>query len=117
MCDNEPECADGSDESEELCQNTGKCGGMFSSSNGLLTSPSYPMNYPNNKECIYTLSGPTDMIFNLTFVMFDLYDRHYFDFLEIRDGGSNDSELIGKFTYETYVPSSVQTSRNQVWLR
>ena len=44
VCDKDADCADGSDESEDLCKSSGQCGGVFTTPSGLLTSPGAPFN-------------------------------------------------------------------------
>ena len=50
VCDHDPDCSDGSDESEELCNNVGQCGHTFTSQYGLLTSPLYPDKYQDDSQ-------------------------------------------------------------------
>ena len=38
------------------------------------------------------------------------------DFLEIRDGNSEESPLIGKFCGDKS-PASIQSTQNQIWIR
>ena len=126
VCDNDPECPEGSDELEDLCKNSGRCGGDFTASNGFLTSPAYPDAYPNNKDCIYTISPPNSTFLNLQIEMFDMQyfdedrpcDSNYLfsDYLEIRDGGTENSPLIGMFC-GTKIPAYVQSTTNQVWIK
>ena len=63
VCDGDEDCADGSDEAENCecgegagCNN--QCGGVFTESSGIIKSPSYPKNYPDNADCHYTISIP-----------------------------------------------------------
>ena len=43
-----------------------------------------------------------------------LYDLDYT--LEIRDGNSDKSPLIGKFS-EGHIPASIQSTRNHLWMK
>ena len=38
------------------------------------------------------------------------------DYLEIRDGNSENSPLIGKFSGKN-IPKTIQTTRNMMWMR
>ena len=50
-------------------------GGYFSTTNGTIASPSYPENYPDNADCIYTIWQPTGTVIMLNFVSMDIeYD-------------------------------------------
>ena len=69
----------------------GQCGGNFTTPNGFFTSPSYPSNYYGNADCIYTISQPVGNVILLTFFTMDMEDYGCgYDFLEIRDGITND---------------------------
>ena len=118
MCDKEQDCNDDSDESNDLCKYSGKCGGNFNTTNGFLTSPSYPDEYPNNASCTYIISQPTNMFVKFTKRMFyinqtDCPDE---DYLEIRDGSSEKSQLIGTFCGSN-LPRTIQLSQNQLWMK
>ena len=119
--------------------NDGACGGTFSSPNGTLTSPLYPNNYLNNADCTYIVSQQmgtyilisiTDMDIEYTTDNYDYYseypDYHQFDgitcydYLEIRNGNSQDSELLGKYCGDSdalSLPITIQTTREYLWLR
>ena len=120
VCDRDPECSDGSDESMDLCQNVGECGGNFTALNSTLYSPSYPENYPDNEDCIYKISQPTKTVILLNVLSIDTEKSSStsmcFDFLEIRDGPSETSPLLGKLCGSD-IPAPIHTSQNQLWLR
>ena len=115
MCDNDEDCHDDSDEYEDLCKYRGKCGGHYNTSSGFLTSPSYPDTYQANTDCTFTISQPTNYLINVTVHMFLLADK---DYLEIRDGSSEESPLIGRFNWmENDKSITIQSSRNQLWIK
>lgn len=56
---------------------------------GDLTSPNYPNKYPNNLDCVYTITVGFNEQIELEFTNFSLEDRSgqtCFDFVEIRYG-------------------------------
>ncbi|KAJ8670674.1 hypothetical protein QAD02_001933 [Eretmocerus hayati] len=48
------------------------CGGLFESSNGTITSPSFPETYPGNKHCVWEIVAPPQYRITLNFTHFDL---------------------------------------------
>ena len=129
VCDGDEECPNGNDESKDLCQGSGKCGGNFTSLHGVITSPSYPDVFPNNQDCIYTISTPSDTYVMLTFRVIDINNDQWNcnDYLQIRDGGSMESLLLT--SDESYfikgngelcgndLPYPIQSTKNQMTLR
>ena len=120
--------------------NVGACGGTFTSPHGLLTSPNYPDVYPNDADCIYIVSLTNGIGINITVVDMDIeyesenYDDYYdsndyhqyggvtckYDYLEIRDGTSEQSPLIGAYCGDSTVvslPIQMQSTGNNVWIR
>ena len=100
--------------------NSGACGVSFITPNGILTSPSYPDNSPANTDCVYTISQPSGTVIMLTFHTIDMEDYGYticyYDYLEIRDGSSAASPLLGKLCGND-IPGPFQSSQNQVWMK
>ena len=100
---------------------SGVCGGNLTTQNGFLASPGYPENYPNEADCIYTISQPPGTIIHLKFHSFKIEHSSECrecscDFLEIRDGGYDTRPVLGKLCgYE--IPPYVQSTQNQVWLK
>ena len=120
VCDNDPDCMDGSDESDDLCKYSAHCG-SFTAPNGILTSPSYPDNYPDNADCVYTISQPNGTVIILTFHSMEIESRGLSaicqnDYLEIRDGSSAGSPLLQKLC-GFQIPAPIQSSQNQVWMK
>ena len=96
------------------------CGGTYSTPNGLLTSPFFPNNYPGNRECIYVISQAPGTFINLNFLNFDIEGSYNcaYDYLEIRDGDSADSPMIGKFCGDpTLIPAPLRSTHNYVWIK
>ena len=96
----------------------GACGGSFTTPNGILTSPSYPDNYPINANCVYTISQPTGTVIVLIFRSMEI-EKDYtcrYDYLEIREGSSAASPLLGRLC-GSQIPATVQSTQNQVWMK
>ena len=104
----------------EWSYSSGECGGNFSAPNGIVTSPSYPHNYPNNANCKYTISQPIDSIIGLKFVFMDTQQSYFSatcnDYLEVRDGISESSPVLEKLCGNE-LPTPIQSSLNNVMLR
>ena len=109
----------------EWSYNFGGCEGSFSTPNGILTSPSHPDNYPDNSNCISTISRPTGTVILLRFLSMDVFPPYPWetsclgDYLEIRDGSSEDSPLMDKLCSNdsTENPGLIQSSQHQVWMK
>ena len=93
----------------------------YSSQSGLLTSPFYPKPYPNDSECVYTISQAKGTLINLTILTFEIYAFEWqecgtADYLEIRDGDSEESPLMGRFC-GTSIPQYIASTQNHLWIR
>ena len=97
----------------------GVCGGSFTTSKGILTSPSYPGNYPNDADCIYTVSQPNGTYVSVSFLSMDIECKGTPpDYIELRDGDSEHSPLMGIFCGDrTDVPPIIQTTQNNLRIR
>ena len=117
MCDTDPDCYDSRDESEDLCKNVGLCGGDFKNKTGIIFSPTYPDNYPENTDCVYTISQPKGTVILLNFISLriEAHPTCDFDFLEIRDGSSGAPTVLDSLCgYK--IPAPIQSSHNQLWM-
>ena len=106
----------------ELCSDSLDCGGHFQDASGLLTSPSYPNLYSAARDCIYLVSQPNGTYIQLTNIEMDIRCDEMFgvesDHLEIRDGISEDSPLMGRFCgSKRNIPASMQTTQNYLRIR
>ena len=97
------------------------CGGTLTGSRGVLTSPNYPNNYANGiNNCVFTISQPSGTRILLRVVDFRLEggsSRCPFDYVEIRNGNSERSPLIGKFCGSRRPPSVIRSTHNHLRIR
>ncbi|XP_037790852.1 ovochymase-1-like [Penaeus monodon] len=69
------------------------CGGTFTALTGIITSPSYPFNYPNNIRCVYKISLPSEFTVGLDCNDFSVQPGDKGcenDFLAVSDNGGPD---------------------------
>ncbi|XP_016093659.1 cubilin [Sinocyclocheilus grahami] len=94
------------------------CSEVFRSPTGDFSSPNYPDNYPNNRECVYKIIVEVNMQIMLNVTDFELegFSSCGFDYLEIRDGGYETSPLIGKYC-GTNGPPIIVSHSNRLWLK
>ena len=96
-------------------------------SDGIITSPYYPLPYPDDTDCEYSISLPfgsyvnislTELLITDDFIVTDTNEVVKFckDYVEIRDGKSKDSPLMGKFCGEN-IPPSIQSTQNFMWIK
>ena len=97
---------------------SGTCGGTFNTPNGLLNSPLYPDFYPNNAHCIYTISNPNGTPISITFLNMHVEkdDSCRWDYLEIRDGSSEDAPLFGKVCGNE-IPTPFKSTQSNVLIK
>ena len=106
------------------CSNGAECMPIcrdYSSLSGLLTSPFYPKPYPDGTECTYTISMAEGTFVNVTVHSFEIYASEgqvcgTADYLEIRDGDSEESPLMGRFC-GTSIPPYIASTQNHLWMR
>ncbi|CAM9270170.1 unnamed protein product, partial [Lampetra planeri] len=94
------------------------CGGTFTQSEGIIISPNWPNDYAHNRQCIYVIRLPAAETVNLTFTHMNLesHSSCTFDYVEVRDGGSEADPLIGKFCGNS-LPAPISSSSNHLWIR
>ncbi|CDW53687.1 cubilin [Trichuris trichiura] len=94
---------------------------------GVLTSPDYPNPYRKNLDCIWIIESPSGTRVQLDFNSdeFDLesysMDENsdmtcWSDYLEVRDGATQTSRLLGKYCGGK-PPGTVKSSSNFIWIR
>ena len=76
-----------------------ECGADLWSEHGLITSPNYPYTYHSYRTCIWRITVPDNHYVIITFHEFDInksYRPCFVDSVEIRDGYTEDSPLLGR---------------------
>lgn len=95
------------------------CGGDFSIVNGhKIESPNFPRRYLPNKECVWRITVPPRYQVAIEFNYFSLEESNVCanDYVEVRDGNSKKSRLIGKFCgYK--LPKIVSSTSNKLYIR
>lgn len=82
-------------------------------------SPNYPGTYPNNTECILTITAPVNYVIRVDFLdKFHLEESPIceYDRLEIRNGLHGYSELLNKFCGSNF-PNEVTSTDRYLWLK
>ncbi|KAM6976019.1 bone morphogenetic protein 1-like isoform 3-T3 [Tautogolabrus adspersus] len=94
------------------------CGGEVKRDSGQIQSPNYPDDYQSNKVCVWKITVEEGFDVGLSFQSFDIerHDSCAYDYVEVRDGGSENSPLLGRFCgYDK--PDDIKSSSNQLWLK
>ncbi|KAK5878925.1 hypothetical protein CesoFtcFv8_024286 [Champsocephalus esox] len=94
------------------------CGGEVKRDTGQIQSPNYPDDYQSNKMCVWKITVAEGFNVGLSFQSFEIekHDSCAYDFVEVRDGGSDSSPLLGRFCgYDK--PDDMKSSSNQLWLK
>uniref|UniRef100_A0A673LLX8 Adhesion G-protein coupled receptor G6 n=1 Tax=Sinocyclocheilus rhinocerous TaxID=307959 RepID=A0A673LLX8_9TELE len=75
----------------QSCQSSVSCNVVLTDSQGSLTSPCYPNDYPPSQACKWTIQAPTGFIVQITFLDFELEEAHgcIYDRIIISTGTSN----------------------------
>ena len=96
------------------------CGGYSSNDNGILASPLYPNPYPTS-DCIYLISLSNGKFVNISFLSMDILCMDHApgsDFIEIKDGDSDESPIMGQFCGNIRdVPNSFVSTKSHLRIR
>ncbi|KAM4036824.1 bone morphogenetic protein 1 isoform 2-T2 [Anomaloglossus baeobatrachus] len=95
-----------------------ECGGDVAKDEGHIQSPNYPDDYRPNKDCKWKLRVAEGYNIGIVFQSFEIerHDSCAYDFLEIRDGDSETSPLIGRYCgYDK--PDDFKSSGNKLFIR
>uniref|UniRef100_A0A8C3WZV4 Metalloendopeptidase n=1 Tax=Catagonus wagneri TaxID=51154 RepID=A0A8C3WZV4_9CETA len=94
------------------------CGGDVKKDNGHIQSPNYPDDYRPSKVCVWRIQVSEGFHVGLTFQSFEIerHDSCAYDYLEVRDGHSESSNLIGRYCgYEK--PDDIKSTSSRLWLK
>lgn len=96
-----------------------QCGGRLIQDSGVITSPMYPYNYPSNSLCIWVIQTNPSQQIRLNFSKFEIEKQGAcsFDFLELRNGPTSDSPLIGRFCNQDLQSRVIISHSNFLWLK
>uniref|UniRef100_A0A7M4DYW0 CUB and Sushi multiple domains 2 n=1 Tax=Crocodylus porosus TaxID=8502 RepID=A0A7M4DYW0_CROPO len=87
-----------------------QCGGTAEEMEGVLLSPGFPGNYPSNMDCSWRISLPVGFGAHIQFLNFSTEPNH--DFVEIRNGPYDTSNVIGRFS-GTEIPGSLLSTSHE----
>ncbi|CAH0562353.1 unnamed protein product [Brassicogethes aeneus] len=93
------------------------CGGSYFTPAGIIKSPQYPDNYPIEKKCIWkiTVESGNQILLNITDFSIESYPNCRYDWLEIRNGGSSSSPIIGRYCGHN-IPKTISSHSNQLYI-
>ncbi|KAG8197227.1 hypothetical protein JTE90_011381 [Oedothorax gibbosus] len=84
--------------------------------NGTIASPNYPSHYPGLSNCSIWLKAPEDQWIFIVFdaVQLEIEVNCSYDYLQIHDGPSPNSTLMGTFCGRKSEPKNLTSSTNEV---
>ena len=95
------------------------CGGKITSSGTIIQSTNYPDPYLALQHCDWVIVFPQNEKITLEFLAFDLEFESMcrYDWLEVRDGNTSDSTLIGHPLCGEEVPDAITSTGNTLFMR
>ncbi|KAM6428144.1 CUB and sushi domain-containing protein 2 isoform 3-T4 [Liasis olivaceus] len=87
-----------------------QCGGILEEMEGVILSPGFPGNYPSNSDCTWKISFSVGFGAHLQFLNFSTEPNH--DFVEIRNGPYDTSNIISRFS-GTDLPGSLLSTSHE----
>uniref|UniRef100_A0A1I8NWD8 Cubilin n=2 Tax=Stomoxys calcitrans TaxID=35570 RepID=A0A1I8NWD8_STOCA len=111
---------DGFELEYEFVDGRNQCNGNIHSSTGKLNSPNWPANYTEDLDCTWIINTPPGTQLELQVEIFDVEPSRNCssDWLEIRNGGSNHSSLLGIFCGNySKIPHAIPSFTNQMYVR
>ncbi|CAH2083519.1 unnamed protein product [Euphydryas editha] len=98
------------------------CSKTITGDSGIIKTPGYPLSYKKNMVCDYIISATPGKAIVLTFQDFDIEDNRYYncqyDHVEIRDGPSINSTLMGRYCGGSdFIPPTQTSTHNYMYVR
>ncbi|XP_053373742.1 deleted in malignant brain tumors 1 protein-like isoform X2 [Mercenaria mercenaria] len=91
-----------------------ECGGVFTEHYGIIETPNKPTDYHNNQNCTWSITVVPNRVIQLKFQMFDLQadSTCSYDYLDIYDGPSLTSPLIGRYCGDGIPSEQIRSTSN-----
>ena len=95
------------------------CGANYSNASGVISSPSFPDDYPERADCIYLISLQNETYVNVSFQSMDIdCQGSPSDYIEMRDGNSENAPLLTRICGNgNNIPDIIQTTQNHLRIR
>lgn len=95
----------------------GSCSFQISSPTAEVTSPNYPEDYPNKKDCAWHFTATPGHRIKLVFTDFDLEPQPEctYDYIAIYDGLNSNSSSLGRFC-SSKVAQTITSSQNKAFM-
>ncbi|XP_063063043.1 cubilin [Engraulis encrasicolus] len=93
------------------------CGGVLTGT-GQIRTPFHPDAYPHNKECEWVINQPPGYAVSLSFLTFDVEGSSScrYDYVEVRDGASSSSPLIGQYC-GNQIPTMLESTQRSMYIK
>ncbi|KAI8771823.1 bone morphogenetic protein 1 [Biomphalaria glabrata] len=94
------------------------CGGDIVKDEGFLSSPNYPEDYRPMKACVWKITVSEGLSVALKFQSFEIenHDDCLYDYLEVRDGQTESSPLIGKYC-GFKIPEDIRSTGRHMYVK
>lgn len=79
-----------------------------------ITTPFYPEYYPPKKQCLWIVSAPQNHVVAFQFTDYDIGPG---DYVDIRDGGTNEAPLLRSFTNKPKLRHWWFSSGKSIWVK
>ncbi|KFM76021.1 Cubilin, partial [Stegodyphus mimosarum] len=97
---------DGFNANYEFLDASQACGGTYYQESGVIRSPGFPNRYPHSAHCVWIIQAKDYRQVTLNVTRFEMEDHENcrFDYLELRNGGTETSPLLGKYCGNRTIP-------------